>query len=56
MRVRGKMPRDGTVICIVTHLLTYENTLTSRNTRRLLASHIHGWIEPNFVALKPIFH
>lgn len=47
---------DKTAIFIVTHLLTYKNTLTSRHTGRLLTSHAHGWIEPNFVALKPIFH
>lgn len=47
---------DKTATFIVTHLLTYKNTLPSRNTGRLLTSHAHGWIEPNFVALKPIFH
>lgn len=40
----------------MTHLLTYENTLTSRNARKLLTSRAYGWIEPNFVALKPISH
>lgn len=38
----------------MTHLLTYENTLTSRNARKLLASRAYGWIEPNLVALKSI--
>ena len=47
---------DKTATFIVTHLLTYKNTLPSRNMGRLLTSHAHGWIEPNFVALKPIFH
>ena len=35
----------------MTHLLTYENTLTSRNARKLLTSRAYGWIEPNCVAL-----
>lgn len=40
----------------MTQLLTYKNTLTSRNARKLLTSCAYGWIEPNFVALKPISH